>query len=209
MSFTDEQKRALRQPMPREHVATRDGGGGKALSYIEGHLVMREMNDIFDPGGWSYDCTPTLVCEYEAQGKNGGPQWRVTYTSRCILKVRDCTIVDVGAGHGIDRDRGSAHESAIKEAATDSLKRCCKTLGDRLGLALYDKQQARVVDTVATVSAHDVEALINGWSSVTTRGEWDAANAATKALWQMMDDAQRADVTKAIEIARGRGKQAK
>ena len=41
----------------------------------------------------------------------------------------------------IDADLGQAHESAIKEAETDSMGRALMTLGNPFGLALYDKQQ--------------------------------------------------------------------
>lgn len=45
----------------------------------------------------------------------------------CIARVRITigTIVreGVGSGHGIDADLGLAHESAIKEAETDAMKR--------------------------------------------------------------------------------------
>jgi hypothetical protein len=49
-----------------------------------------------------------------------------------------------GAGHGIDVDLGQAHESAIKEAETDAMKRALMTFGNPFGLALYDKQQRQV-----------------------------------------------------------------
>ena len=49
-----------------------------------------------------------------------------------------------GAGHGIDTDLGQAHESALKEAETDAMKRALMTFGNPFGLALYDKQQREV-----------------------------------------------------------------
>lgn len=52
-----------------------------------------------------------------------------------------------GAGHGIDADLGQAHESALKEAETDAMKRALMTFGNPFGLALYDKQQRQVIDT--------------------------------------------------------------
>src|SRR4051812_31969840 len=51
-----------------------------------------------------------------------------------------------GYGSGIDKDIGQAHESAIKEAETDAMKRALMTFGNPFGLALYDKDQANVVD---------------------------------------------------------------
>ncbi len=38
-----------------------------------------------------------------------------------------------GAGHGYDLDLGLAHESAIKEAVTDALKRALRTFGNPFG----------------------------------------------------------------------------
>jgi DNA repair and recombination protein RAD52 len=52
----------------------------------------------------------------------------------------------LGAGHGIDVDVGQAHESAIKEAETDAMKRALMTFGNPFGLALYDKEQANVAE---------------------------------------------------------------
>jgi len=52
-----------------------------------------------------------------------------------------------GAGHGIDVDLGQAHESALKEAETDAMKRALMTFGNPFGLALYDKQQRQVTTT--------------------------------------------------------------
>ena len=56
------------------------------------------------------------------------------------LLIREGT----GAGHGIDTDLGLAHESAIKEAETDAMKRALMTFGNPFGLALYDKSQRQV-----------------------------------------------------------------
>ena len=53
-----------------------------------------------------------------------------------------------GAGHGIDRDLGQAHESAIEEAETDAMKRALMTFGNTFGLALYDKDQTNVAEEV-------------------------------------------------------------
>ena len=69
-----------------------------------------------------------------------------------------CRLTDViregsGAGHGIDADLGQAHESAIKEAETDAMKRALMTFGNPFGLALYDKQQREVTSSSASTSA--------------------------------------------------------
>ena len=57
-----------------------------------------------------------------------------------------------GAGHGIDADLGQAHESAIKEAETDAMKRALMTFGNPFSLALYDKQQREVTRSASEQS---------------------------------------------------------
>jgi DNA repair and recombination protein RAD52 len=59
--------------------------------------------------------------------------------------VRDGT----GYGSGAMPDLGDAIESAMKEAETDAMKRALMTFGNPFGLALYDKDQANVVDAPA------------------------------------------------------------
>jgi recombination DNA repair RAD52 pathway protein len=79
-------------------------------------------------------------------GQNKDPGWGVTYTARVRVTVDGVIREDFGAGHGYDRDLGLAHESAIKEAVSDAMKRALKSFGYPFGLALYDKDQANVVD---------------------------------------------------------------
>jgi hypothetical protein len=49
-----------------------------------------------------------------------------------------------GSGHGVGLTPGEAHESAIKEAETDAMKRALSTFGNPFGLVLYDKEQHNV-----------------------------------------------------------------
>jgi hypothetical protein len=50
-------------------------------------------------------------------------------------------------------DLGQAHESAIKEAETDAMKRALVTFGNPFGLALYDKSQRQVSGAPAPMQA--------------------------------------------------------
>lgn len=72
----------------------------------------------------------------------------MTYTARVRIVViagERCLIREgSGAGHGIDLDQGLAHESALKEAETDTTKRALMSFGNAFGLALFDKQQRQV-----------------------------------------------------------------
>lgn len=51
--------------------------------------------------------------------------------------------------HVVGCDLGQAHESALKEAETDAMKRALMTFGNPFGLALYDKQQREVTSSAA------------------------------------------------------------
>lgn len=129
----------LGKGLSQSAVKTRDQNGFK-LSYIEGHHAIREANRIFGYDGWIRE---TLDVN-EVQNEQVDGKWRVSYTARSQVTVGPVVRQGVGFGQGIDKDLGRAHESAIKEAETDAMKRALMTFGDPFGLALYDKEQAHV-----------------------------------------------------------------
>lgn len=148
--FSREQIEALSAPLSKENVKTR-GQSGRELSYVEGWHVIAEANRIFGFHAWDRE-TVALDCVAQDErtiGRDQKPGWRVTYTARVRVTVRvpgQAPIIrdGCGAGHGIDVDRGLAHESALKEAETDAMKRALMTFGNPFGLALYDKEQREV-----------------------------------------------------------------
>lgn len=149
--FTEQQKAALAAPLNSSHVKGRNQGS-KTVSYIEGWHVIAEANRIFGFDAWSRQ-TSDLKCVSEREreiGKDKAPGWGVTYIASVRVTVQAgelCVIREgSGTGHGIDRDLGQAHESALKEAETDAMKRALMTFGNPFGLALYDKQQTNVTD---------------------------------------------------------------
>jgi DNA recombination protein Rad52 len=158
-SFTTDQIAALAAPLDRAHVRSRRQGGS-SVSYIEGWVAIAEANRIFGFGGWQRE-TIELTCVSQAErpiGRDQRPGWGVTYTARVRITVAagDSTPVireGCGAGHGIDVDLGQAHESALKEAETDAMKRALMTFGNPFGLALYDKEQRQVSGGGSRVAA--------------------------------------------------------
>ena len=148
--FSPEQLAALAAPLDRANVRQREQGRGK-VAYLEGWQVIAEANRIFGFDGWQRQ-TIAVRCVSQAErpiGRDQKPGWGVTYTARVRVTVtaggRPPLIREgSGAGHGIDVDLGQAHESAIKEAETDAMKRALMTFGNPFGLALYDKQQRQV-----------------------------------------------------------------
>ncbi len=154
MKFTADQLDALKAPLSRESVRTRQQSG-RTLSYVEGWKAIAEANRIFGFDGWTRETVDLkMVAEHERPiGKDGAKGWGVTYIARVRVMVRpaDQLVGGViregcGTGHGIDRDLGQAHESALKESETDAMKRALMTFGNPFGLALYDKEQNEVED---------------------------------------------------------------
>ena len=148
--FSSNQIAELGKPLNRANVKQREQSGQK-LSYIEGWVVIAEANRIFGFDGWQRE-TVTLKCVSQMErtvGKAQKPGWGVTYSARVRITVTAGGLSPIiregsGAGHGIDVDLGQAHESALKEAETDAMKRALMTFGNPFGLALYDKLQREV-----------------------------------------------------------------
>lgn len=136
---------ALSQPLDPDRVAVRQGSGGRGLSYLEGHDVIRQANDIFGIGQWGYVVEQLIAHEPESFERNGKTGVRVGYTAVVKVRIwdefRGTEFSDVGYGDATEYN-GSAitpRELASKEAVTDALKRALKNFGDQFGLILYDK----------------------------------------------------------------------
>lgn len=144
----------LNKPIPRSAIQEREGPGGRSLSYVTGYFVSAGMNEVFGNMGWGYIVDSLEVVSEELDGG----KWRVCYRARVTVRVvgesnYGSSREDVGYGHGIDRDKGKAHESAGKEAVTDARKRASATFGNYVGLALYDKEQTFISDEEAPAAS--------------------------------------------------------
>tara|TARA_R110000850_G_scaffold125333_1_gene243482 strand:- start:465 stop:1124 length:660 start_codon:yes stop_codon:yes gene_type:complete len=114
---------------------------GKFGEYVDGLHVIREANRIFGHDGWSYRITRLEIVSRLTTAK---PQVRVGYLATVEVTV-DGVVREgsaVGSGMTAPDSEADAHESAIKEAETDAMKRAMRTFGNTFGLALYDKDKA-------------------------------------------------------------------
>jgi hypothetical protein len=153
--FAAEQIAALAAPLDRSRISTREQGRGR-VPYLQGWVVIAEANRIFGFDGWQRQ-TIFSRCAAQAErtiGRDHKPGWGVTYIARVRITVHagahgPLIREGTGAGHGIDTDLGLDHESAIKEAETDAMKRALVTFGNPFGLALYDKSQRQVSGAAA------------------------------------------------------------
>lgn len=130
----------LSKKLDPKNVKGRKQGGGQ-VQYIEGWHAISEMNRIFGFGAWDRE---TLELRQLGEPREVDGKMRVDYMARVRVTVRGIVRDGSGFGQGIDRDVGQAHESALKEAETDAMKRAMMTFGNPFGLALYDKARENV-----------------------------------------------------------------
>lgn len=131
--------------IPRDEISTRDGGGGKKLSYLESHYVIARMNEVFGTMGWDAE-----TVEMRQVNKDGDkPAYVSKVRLTAVVKTDDGGYMKVskeGYGFGSDKSGLNPHEMAVKEAESDAFKRAARQFGMSLGLALYDKTQENVED---------------------------------------------------------------
>ena len=144
----------LKRKLDPAHVKGRTQGGGQ-VQYIEGWHAIAEANRIFGFGEWNRE---TLELRQLGDPRETSGKMRVDYMACVRITVGGVIRDGCGFGQGIDKDVGQAHESALKEAETDAMKRALMTFGNPFGLALYDKTRADVgVDASPAEVASAVE----------------------------------------------------
>jgi DNA repair and recombination protein RAD52 len=145
MTFTSEQIGSLSAKLSSSHVKERKQAG-RNLSYIEGWVAISEANRIFGFDAWDRELVDLRQLGQPYKNANGNIVINYSGKVRVTVRAGDAVVVREGCGFGsgIDKDEGQAHESAIKECETDSMKRALMTFGNPFGLALYDKSQENV-----------------------------------------------------------------
>lgn len=205
MAFTDDQIKALDAPLNRSNVKARTQAG-RELSYIEGWHAIKEANRIFGFSEWDRETTEIKLL--------GNPRMvsdkaRIGYMAkvRVTVRTREGVIIREGCGFGsgIDRDIDQAHESAIKEAETDAMKRALMTFGNPFGLALYDKDQRDVADEPSardTYKAVCRETINDPTKTFEEIAAWWNAEAQKKARHDFDFSKDDVDELKALVLAR-------
>ena len=108
--------------------------------YIEGCTVIDQANGIFGHGGWGYElASPVEMRTFDVvDKKTGEKRTQYGYSATVTVTVKDaqprtdigfCTVADQTA---------DGHDTAMKGAVTDGLKRALRTFGNQFGNCLYD-----------------------------------------------------------------------
>ena len=134
----------LEKPLDPALVSQRKGRAGRVYSYIEGHTAIDQANKVFGHGGWGYELAGDVsLREIESIDPKTGEVSRIrAYSAPVRVIVPGAPPrTDIGF-HVVAEDNGDGHDTAIKGAVTDGLKRALRSYGDHLGNGLYGEHPA-------------------------------------------------------------------
>lgn len=152
---TTEQQDVLMRDLNSSRVKSRAGKG----SYLEAWDVKAHLVRIFGFGGFSATADEAVlrsqreVPQKPRRGEENAPpkfNWEVIYSVRMTLAIPQLQAVytEYAIGTNSQPDLSSAHDTALKAAESDALKRCAINLGTQFGLSLYnDGSMRNVVQT--------------------------------------------------------------
>lgn len=114
--------------------------GNQVVAFIDGEAVIRRLNAVFGPDGWSFDWDALVISPGQAR-KPGGepPPHDVVWVVKGRLLIGSTLHADLG-----DAD---ANETS-KAAVTDALKRCATQIGIGLYLRSLPRMTATIKDYV-------------------------------------------------------------
>ena len=148
----------LNAPIDPALVSQRKGRAGKTFSYIEGHTVIDEANRVFGYGGWGYELVGDVALREidNVDAKTG--EIRRIRASAATVRVTALGApprMDVGF-HTVVEDNADGHETAIKGAVTDGLKRALRSFGARFGNSLYGDSPPAIVEVSQPATTNKV-----------------------------------------------------
>ena len=135
---------ALGQPLDPALVSQRKGRAGRTYDYLEGHVVINQANHIFGFGGWGFELAADVTLrEIETVDTKTGEVKRThVYSAPVRVTVPGAPPrTDIGF-HAVAEDNADGHETAIKGAVTDGMKRALRSFGVQFGNGFYGDQPA-------------------------------------------------------------------
>ena len=158
---------ALGQPIDPAIVSRRQGRGGKYYDYLEGHAVIDQANRIFGYGGWGYELVENVTLRQieTVDPQTGEVKVDQGYSAPVRVTVAGALPrTDVGV-HPVAENNFDGHDTAMKGAVTDGLKRAFRGFGVQFGNAFYgDQPQPQRVP--APANGNSGQAPANGKSPV-------------------------------------------
>lgn len=154
----------LTRPLDPQLIARRKGSKGHVVPYLEGYQVINQANRIFGYGRWGAELVgPVTYRELERVDKKSGEVRTIgMYAATVRVQVRGCAPrSDVGCAFPAD-DTNEAHDTAIKAAVTDAMKRAFRQFGEQFGNSLYDRTNPARTETAPAIADLRATALALG-----------------------------------------------
>ena len=132
----------LGQPLDPELASQRKGRKGQVFDYLEGHAVIDQANRIFGFGGWGYELVGDVTLRRIETVNNQTGEVKVEQGYSAPVRVTVAGALprtDVGV-HPVVEDNFDGHDTAIKGAVTDGLKRAFRSFGAQFGNGFYGDQ---------------------------------------------------------------------
>ncbi len=134
---------ALSQPLDPTLVSQRKGRGGRVFDYLEGHVVIDQANRVFGFGGWGVELVGNVTLRRieTVDAQTGEVKVSQVYSAPVRVTVAGALPrTDVGV-HPVTDDNFDGHDTAIKGAVTDGMKRAFRSFGGQFGNSFYGDQQ--------------------------------------------------------------------
>jgi DNA repair and recombination protein RAD52 len=141
--FDQKQITQLQSELDTNRIKSRNKGSFK-LAYLEGFDIIETANRIFGYDNWDYNISKLEQVSSEInQNQNNVICYKavVQLTIYSYDHIQKIVREDVGFGSGTAKALADAHEGGAKEAVTDAIKRCFRSLGNQFGNSLYDKSK--------------------------------------------------------------------
>ena len=133
---------ALDQPLDSALVSQRKGRGGKSFDYLEGHVVIAQANAIFGYGGWGYELVGDVSLRRieTVDAQTGEVKVASGYSAPVRVTVAGALPrTDLGV-HPVTEETFDGHDTAMKGAVTDGMKRAFRSFGVQFGNGFYGDQ---------------------------------------------------------------------
>ncbi len=186
----------LAQPLDPGLVSQRKGRAGRSYDYLEGHVVIDQANRIFGFGGWGYELAgdATLREIENVDTKTGEVKRARVYSASVRVTVPGAPPrTDIGF-NAVAEDNADGHETAIKGAVTDGMKRALRSFGPQFGNALYG-------DGVADALAPGLRKALVDLGASQGFGEQKVRDAVRSKTGKDLDELSASELTPMVEGA--------
>ena len=135
--------KALGQPLDPALVSQRKGRAGRTYNYLEGHVVIDQANRIFGYGGWGYELVGDVTLrQVETVDPQTGEIKTVSVYSAPVRVTVAGALPRTDTGfHDVKDETADGHDTAMKGAVTDGMKRAFRSFGVQFGNGFYGDQQ--------------------------------------------------------------------